>query len=62
MSKSAPSEVVAAEDSAGGDIIAVFPTFNGNFRYFVEEDRSSALQTFTEEKNEGAVALPPNLM
>lgn len=62
MSKSAPRETAADEDNSGGAIIAVFPTFNGNFRYFLEEDGYRALQSFTEEMHEDAAALPPNLM
>jgi esterase/lipase superfamily enzyme len=61
MSKFAIGEKVdnAADDGEGGTVIAVFPTVNGNFRYFVEADGYGALQSFAEEN---LVAHPANLM
>ena len=61
MSKFAIGEKVdnAAGDHEGGTVIAVFPTVDGNFRYFVEADGYGALQSFAEEN---LVAHPANLM
>jgi esterase/lipase superfamily enzyme len=61
MSKSAIGEKVdnAADDHKGGTVIAVFPTLNGNFRYFVDADGYDALQSFAEED---LVPHPANLM
>jgi hypothetical protein len=62
MSKSAADEWFAAEDHYDSTIIAVFPTVNGNFKYFVENDRCNALQRFTAEKLDEIAPYPPNLM
>ena len=62
MSKSAADATVVAEKDCSSAIIAVFPTVNGNFRYFVEEDRHNALQSLNAEKLEETVSYPPNLM
>ena len=61
MSKFAIGEKVdsAADDHEGGTVIAVFPTVDGNFRYFVEADGYGALQSFAEEN---LVVQPANLM
>jgi hypothetical protein len=61
MSKLAVGEKVenAADDNHGDTIIAVFPTVDGNFRYFVEADGHGALKAFAEEN---LVAQPANLM
>lgn len=61
MSKSAIGEKVdnADDDHQGGTVIAVFPTVNGNFRFFVDADGYGALQSFAEEN---LVAHPANLM
>ena len=61
MSKLAVGEKVdnAADDHHGDTIIAVFPTVDGNFRYFVEADGHGALKAFAEEN---LVVQPANLM
>ena len=61
MSRFAISEKVdtATDDNQGGTVIAVFPTVDGNFRYFVDADGYGALQSFAEEN---LVAHPANLM
>jgi len=61
MSKLAIGEKVdnAADDPQGGTIIAVFPTIDGNFRYFVDADGYGALEFCTEEN---LVIHPANLM
>jgi len=61
MSKPAVGEKVdnAADDDRGDTIIAVFPTVDGNFRFFVESDGPSALKAFAEEN---LVVQPANLM
>jgi len=52
MSKFAIGEKVekTADDHEVGIVIAVFPTVDGNFRYFVDMEGYGALQFFTEEK------------
>jgi hypothetical protein len=52
MSKFAIGEKVdhAADDQAGGTVIAVFPTVDGNFRDAVDMEGYGALQFFNEEK------------
>jgi hypothetical protein len=63
MSKSAVDEWFAAEDHCYSTmIIAIFPTVNRNFKYFVEKDRCNALQWFTAEKLDEIAPYPPNLM
>jgi hypothetical protein len=61
MSKFAIGEKVdnVADDHHGGTIIAVFPTVNGNFRYFVDADGYGALKSFSEQD---LVVRPANLM
>lgn len=43
-------------------VIAIFPTVNGNFAYFVEADRHNALQSFIAENHENQATYPANLM
>ena len=43
-------------------IIAIFPTVNGNFAYFVEADRHNVLQSFIAENQENPVTYSANLM
>jgi hypothetical protein len=61
MSKPAAGEKVdnAADDDRGDTIIAVFPTVDGNFRFFIESDGPGALKAFAEET---LVVQPANLM
>jgi hypothetical protein len=61
MSKLAVGEKVdnAADDQRGDTIIAVFPTVDGSFRFFVEADGQGALKAFAEEN---LVVQPANLM
>jgi hypothetical protein len=40
----------AADDQAGGMVVALFPTVEGNFRYAVDVEGYGALQFFAEEK------------
>lgn len=60
MSKLAIGENVdnAVDDDQSGNVIAVFPTVDGNFRYCFDVDRYAALQS----AEEGMVPLPANLM
>ncbi len=48
----------AVDDNQGGTVISVFPTVDGNFRYFFDVERHAALQ-YAEES---VVPLPANLM
>jgi hypothetical protein len=61
MSKFAIGEKVdnATDDHQGDTVIAVFPTVDGNFRYFVDADGYDVVQSFAEEN---LVAHPANLM
>jgi hypothetical protein len=61
MSKLAAGEKLdtATDDREGATIIAVVPTVDGNFKYFVDTDGYGALQSFAEEN---LVAYRANLM
>lgn len=40
----------AADDHAGGMVVALFPAVEGNFRYAVDMEGYGSLQFFAEEK------------
>jgi hypothetical protein len=52
MSKFAIGEEVenAADDHEVGTVVAVFPTYDGKFRYAVDTEGYGALQFFAEER------------
>ena len=48
----------SVDDNQGGTVISVFPTVDGNFRYFFDVERNTALQC----AEESVIPLPANLM
>lgn len=49
-----------ADDSEEGNIIAVFPTNNGNFKYVLDTEDGFAVQSLEREEN--LFSCRPNLM